>query len=92
MSVPGFGPARRAPERRGQRHQAPARPHSCPLRPPDSPGTATHAQPWNPEPLAGNDNQYAQLSAVTIKANTNPDNPTTPAVMFHLGTYTPQGV
>jgi hypothetical protein len=29
---------------------------------------------------------------VTIKANTNADNPTTPAVMFHLGTYIPHGV
>ena len=89
-SVPGFGPARRAPERRGQRHHAP-RSTRCPLRPPDFPGTATRAQPWHPEPLAGNDNQYAQLSAVIIKANTNAD-PTTRAVMFHLGNYIPQGV
>jgi LppP/LprE lipoprotein len=29
---------------------------------------------------------------VIIKANTNADNPTTRAVMFHLGTYIPQGV
>ena len=69
----------------------PPRPTRCPLRPPDFPGTATSAQPWNPEPLAGNDNQYAQLSAVIVKANTNADNPTTPAVQFHLG-YIPQGV
>ena len=61
------------------------------MRPPDFPGTATRAQPWHPEPLAGNDNQYAQLSAVIIKANTNAD-PTTRAVMFHLGNYIPQGV
>ena len=27
-----------------------------------------------------------------IKANTNAENPTTQAVMFHLGTYIPQGV
>ena len=27
-----------------------------------------------------------------INANTNTDNPTTGAVMFHLGTYIPQGV
>ncbi|GFG67334.1 putative lipoprotein LprE [Mycobacterium kubicae] len=50
------------------------------------------SQPWNPEPLAGNYNQCAQLSAVVIKANTNGDNPTTRAVMFHLGQYIPQGV
>ncbi len=49
-------------------------------------------QPWNPEPLAGNYNQCAQLSAVIIKANTNADNATTRAVMFHLGQYIPQGV
>jgi hypothetical protein len=50
------------------------------------------AQPWNPEPLAGNYNECAQLSAVIIKANTNAGNPTTRAVMFHLGKYIPQGV
>jgi hypothetical protein len=50
------------------------------------------AQPWNPEPLAGNYNECAQLSAVIIKANTNADNATTRAVMFHLGQYIPQGV
>ncbi|HTQ15870.1 LppP/LprE family lipoprotein [Mycobacterium sp.] len=49
-------------------------------------------QAWNPEPLAGNYNECAQLSAVVIKANTNGDNPTTRAVMFHLGKYIPQGV
>lgn len=49
-------------------------------------------QPWNPEPLAGNYNECAQLSAVVIKANTNTTNPTTRAVMFHLGKYIPQGV
>jgi LppP/LprE lipoprotein len=49
-------------------------------------------QPWNPEPLAGNYNECAQLSAVIIKANTNGDNPTTRAVMFHLGQFIPQGV
>jgi hypothetical protein len=49
-------------------------------------------QPWNPEPLSGNYNECAQLSAVIIKANTNADNPTTRAVMFHLGKYIPQGV
>ncbi|OBJ56332.1 hypothetical protein A9W95_13855 [Mycobacterium sp. 1423905.2] len=50
------------------------------------------SQPWNPEPLAGNYNECAQLSAVVVKANTNGDNPTTRAVMFHLGQYIPQGV
>jgi hypothetical protein len=50
------------------------------------------AQPWNPEPLAGNYNECAQLSAVIIKANTNAVNPTTRAVMFHLGQLIPQGV
>jgi hypothetical protein len=49
-------------------------------------------QPWNPEPLAGNYNECAQLSAVIIKANTNEQNPTTRAVLFHLGQFIPQGV
>jgi hypothetical protein len=49
-------------------------------------------QPWNPEPLAGNYNECAQLSAVIIKANTNAVGPTTRAVMFHLGHFIPQGV
>lgn len=49
-------------------------------------------QPWNPEPVAGNYNECAQLSAVIIKANTNAINPTTRAVLFHLGQFIPQGV
>jgi LppP/LprE lipoprotein len=49
-------------------------------------------QPWNPEPVAGNYNECAQLSAVIIKANTNAANPTTRAVLFHLGQFIPQGV
>lgn len=49
-------------------------------------------QPWSPEPLAGNYNECAQLSAVIIKANTNAISPTTRAVMFHLGQFIPQGV
>lgn len=49
-------------------------------------------QPWSPEPLAGDYNQCAQLSAVIIKANTNAVNPTTRAVLFHLGQFIPQGV
>jgi len=49
-------------------------------------------QPWNPEPLGGNYNECAKLSAVIIKANTNAYNPTTRAVLFHLGQFIPQGV
>jgi hypothetical protein len=49
-------------------------------------------QPWNPEPLAGNYNECAQLSAVILKANTNAVNPTTRAVLFHLGQFIPEGV
>ena len=50
-------------------------------------------QPWNPEPLAGNYNECAQLSAVIVKANTNAEGPNTRAVMFHLGKLIPpQGV
>ncbi|MGB6208238.1 LppP/LprE family lipoprotein [Mycobacterium sp.] len=50
-------------------------------------------QPWNPEPLAGNYNECAQLSAVIVRANTNAQSPNTRAVMFHLGKLIPpQGV
>jgi hypothetical protein len=49
-------------------------------------------QSWNPEPLAGNYNECAQLSAVIVKANTNAAHPSTRAVLFHLGKYIPQGV
>jgi LppP/LprE lipoprotein len=49
-------------------------------------------QAWNPEPLAGNYNECAQLSAVIIKAASNADNATTRAVLFHLGQFIPQGV
>jgi hypothetical protein len=49
-------------------------------------------QPWNPEPLAGNYNECAQLSAIIIKANTNAANPNTRAVMFHRGKFIPNGV
>jgi hypothetical protein len=49
-------------------------------------------QGWNPEPLAGNYNQCAQLSAVVVRANTNSANPNTRAVMFHLGKFIPTGV
>ncbi|MCT7656920.1 LppP/LprE family lipoprotein [Mycobacterium deserti] len=49
-------------------------------------------QGWNPEPLAGNYNECAQLSVVIVKANTNAQNPNTRAVMFHLGKFIPSGV
>ena len=49
-------------------------------------------QAWSPEPLAGNYNECAQLSAVIVKANTNAENPNTRAVMFHLGKFIPTGV
>jgi LppP/LprE lipoprotein len=49
-------------------------------------------QGWNTEPLAGNYNECAPLSAVIIKANTNAENPNTRAVMFHLGKFIPTGV
>jgi hypothetical protein len=49
-------------------------------------------QAWNPEPLAGNYNECAQLSAVIVKANTNSANPNTRAVLFHLGKFIPTGV
>ena len=49
-------------------------------------------QGWNTEPVAGNYNECAQLSAVIVKANTNAANPNTRAVMFHLGKYIPTGV
>ena len=49
-------------------------------------------QAWSPEPVAGNYNECAQLSAVIVKANTNSDNPNTRAVLFHLGKFIPTGV
>lgn len=49
-------------------------------------------QPWSPEPLAGNYNECAPLSAIVIKANTNAANPNTRAVLFHLGKVIPTGV
>jgi hypothetical protein len=49
-------------------------------------------QAWSPEPLAGNYNECAQLSAVIIRANTNAANPNTRAVLFHLGKFIPTGV
>jgi len=91
-SPPSPGPAQRRAHPSGAANVTrPPRPTRCPWRPSDFPDAATRAQPWNPEPLAGNDNQYAQLSAAIVKANTNAD-PTTPAVLLHLGTYIPHGV
>jgi hypothetical protein len=49
-------------------------------------------QAWSPEPVAGNYNECAQLSAVIVKANTNSQNPNTRAVMFHRGKFIPTGV
>lgn len=49
-------------------------------------------QGWKAEPVAGNYNECAQLSAVIVAANTNAANPNTRAVMFHLGKYIPTGV
>ena len=49
-------------------------------------------QGWRAEPMAGNYNECAQLSAVIVKANTNSENPNTRAVMFHLGKFIPTGV
>lgn len=49
-------------------------------------------QPWSTEPIAGNYNECAPLSAVIIKANTNAEHPNTRAVLFHQGKYIPTGV
>lgn len=49
-------------------------------------------QGWNPEPIAGNYNECAPLSAIIVKANTNAANPNTRAVLFHLGKFIPTGV
>lgn len=49
-------------------------------------------QAWSPEPVAGNYNECAQLSAVIVRANTNAEQPNTRAVMFHLGKFIPVGV
>ena len=49
-------------------------------------------QGWNPEPVAGNYNECAQLSVVIVKANTNADNANTRALMFHQGKFIPKGV
>lgn len=58
----------------------------------DLPRDPRSNQPWSPEPLAGNYNECAPLSAVIIKANTNAANPNTRAVLFHLGKFIPTGV
>jgi hypothetical protein len=58
----------------------------------DLPRDPRSNQGWNPEPLAGNYSECAQLSAVIVKANTNSENPNTRAVLFHLGKFIPTGV
>ena len=58
----------------------------------DLPRDPRSGQGWNPEPLAGNYNECAQLSAVIVKANSNAANANTRAVMFHLGKFIPTGV
>ncbi len=47
---------------------------------------------WKAEPVAGNYNECAQLSAVIVRADTDEANPNTRAVMFHLGKYIPNGI
>lgn len=49
-------------------------------------------QAWSPEPIAGNYNECAQLSAVIVRANTNSERPNTRAVLFHQGKFIPTGV
>jgi len=49
-------------------------------------------QGWSAEPMAGNYNECAQLSAVIVRANTNAENPNTRAIMFHQGKFIPTGV
>lgn len=49
-------------------------------------------QPWSPEPLVGDYNECADLSAVIVKANTNAEKPSTRAVLFHRGEFIPQSV
>ena len=89
VPVPGFGPARRAHERRPQRTM----PLRGPLRLPDfSQHRHNRAARGTQNRWPGNHNECAPLPAVIIKANTNADNPTTRAVMFHLGKHIPQGV
>jgi len=58
----------------------------------DLPRDPRSNQGWNPEPVAGNYDECAQLSVVIVKANTNAANPNTRAVMFHLGKFIPTGV
>jgi hypothetical protein len=58
----------------------------------DLPRDPRSNQPWSPEPVAGNYNECAPLSAVIIKANTNAANPNSRAVLFHLGKFIPTGV
>jgi hypothetical protein len=87
-SVPGFGPARRTPERRGQRHHAP-RAAQCDCQTFPAPPQARSPGTQNRWPVT---TTSALSRPRCIKANTNAENATTRAVMFHLGKYIPQGV
>src|SRR5690606_15253386 len=58
----------------------------------DMPRDPRSIQGWSPEPLDGNYNECALLSAVIVKANTNAENPNPRAVMFHRGKFIPSGV
>ena len=82
--------ARRRPaRRRSTRARSTSPPPRSPEGFPSCPAIPRSQQPWNPEPLAGNYNECAQLSAVIVKANTNAESPNTRAVMFHLGKFIP---
>lgn len=58
----------------------------------DLPPDPRSGQGWSAEPIAGNYNECAQLSAVIVRANTNAENPNTRALMFHQGKFIPEGV
>lgn len=58
----------------------------------DLPPDPRSGQNWSAEPIAGNYNECAQLSAVIVRANTNAENPNTRALMFHQGKFIPEGV
>ena len=91
-------PAPSRPVPRPAHAAAPTRARSTWPRPPiatavsELPKDPRSQQPWNTEPVAGNYNECAQLSAVIVKANTNAANPNTRAVLFHQGKYIPTGV
>ena len=86
-AAPPPPPAPPAPDPCAVNLAAPAIARAVSELPPDS----RSEQGWNPEPVAGNYNECAPLSAVIVKANTNSPNPNTRAVLFHLGKYIPTG-